>query len=128
MKFLPVLSYKLLPILFALAFVQGGPASDAKSAIRGAVMTRGPDNEPIFLPGVRILLRCEKAADNEQATLTDEDGRFALSDLTPGKCSVTASAEGFRSETKIAAPTEGSVVELSFRLELLTVGERRDKP
>ncbi len=128
MKFLPVLSYKLLLILFALAFVQGGPSSEARSAIRGAVMTRGPDNEPVFLPGVRILLRCEKAAGNQQATVTDEEGRFALSDLPPDKCSVTASAEGFRSETKIAAPTEGSVVELSFRLELLTVGERGEKP
>ncbi len=128
MKFIPIPSYKLLPILFALAFVQSGPASDARSTIHGAVMTRGPDNEPIFLPGVRILLKCEKAANNQQAVVTDEDGRFALSDLTPGKCSVTASAEGFRSETRIAAAKEGSEAELSFQLELLTVAERRDRP
>lgn len=91
-------------------------------------MTRGTDNEAIFLPGVRILLSCEKAAGHQLATWTDEDGRFALSNLTPDKCSVTASAEGYRSNTKIAAATAGSEVELSFQLELLTFAERRDRP
>ncbi len=113
---------------FALAFVQGGPASDARSTIHGAVMTRGPDNEPIFLPGAEIILRCEKPDDKLESTVTDENGRFSLRGLTPNKCSVTASAQGFRSETKIVAPAENSAVDLSFQLKLQTITERGDRP
>lgn len=83
---------------------------------------------PVYLPGVPVLLRCEKAADKRKTTVTDENGRFSLPGLASAECSVTASAQGFRSETKIVAPTENSVVELSFQLELLTVTERKDKP
>ncbi len=127
MKLLPALSHKLLPLLLALALVQGVPAADGRSSIRGAVTTLGPDGVPIYLPGVQVVLRCEKTADKLKTTVTDENGRFSLRRLTPDKCSVTASAQGFRSETKIVAATENSTVELSFQLKLQTVRERRDR-
>jgi hypothetical protein len=128
MKLLPALCHKLLPLLLALALLQGVPAADGRSTIRGVVATPGPDDVPVYLPGVQVLLRCEKAADKQKTTVTDENGRFSLPDLPPDKCSVTASAQGFRSETKIVAATDNSAVELSFQLELLTVTERRHTP
>jgi len=93
-------------------------------AIRGAVTTVGPDGVPVYLPGVQIGLRCEKGADNTRTTVTDETGRFSLPGLAPDKCSVTATAEGFRSETKPVVVTEKSRVELSFQLSLTTVEEK----
>lgn len=93
-----------------------------------AVTTLGPGDVAVYLPGVRVLLRCEKAADKLETTVTDENGRFSLPSLERDKCSATANAEGFRGETKIVAATENSAVELSFRLEFLTVAERRDRP
>ncbi len=105
----------------------GVTAADGRSTIHGAVTTLGPDDVAIYLPGAQILLRCQKAADNQQATVTDENGRFSLRGLTPDKCSVTASAQGFRSETKIVAATENSAVELSFQLKLQAVTERMDR-
>ncbi len=128
MKLLPTLSHRLLPLLLALALLQGVPAADGRSTIRGAVTTPGPDGVPVYLPGVQVLLRCKKAADKLETTVTNEDGRFSLRRLTPDKCSVTASAQGFHSETKIVAATENSAVELSFQLKLQTVTERRDRP
>ncbi len=128
MKLLPALSYKLLLLLLALALLQGVPAADGRSTIRGAVTTLGPDDMPVYWPGVQILLRCEKAADKLETTVTDENGRFSFLSLATDKCSVTASAQGFRSETKIVAATENSAVGLSFQLKLLTVTERRERP
>ena len=118
----------LLPLLLALALVQGTTAADGRTALRGAVTTLGPDGVPIYLPGVQVLLRCEKTADKLETTVTDENGRFFFPGLERKQCSVTASAEGFHSETKIVAATEKSAVELSFQLRLLTVTERRDRP
>lgn len=128
MKLLQTLSYMLLPLLLTLALLQGVPAADGRSTIRGAVTTLGPDGVPVFLPGVQILLRCENAASKVETSVTDESGRFSFPGLAPDKCSVTASAQGFRSETKIVAATENSAVELSFQLKLQRVTERRDRP
>jgi hypothetical protein len=103
----------------------GIAAGQGRSAIRGEVSTLGPDGLPVRLPGVEILLRCEKATDKPRTTLTDAAGRFSLSRVAPGKCSVTAAAQGFHSETKTVVVTEHSAVELSFQLNLTTVAERR---
>jgi hypothetical protein len=128
MKLLPALSPKVLPLVLALALLQGVPAADGRSTIRGAVRTLGPDDMPVYLPGAQIILRCEKSADKPRTTVTDENGRFSLPDLPTDKCSVTARAQGFRSETRIVAATDNSAVELSFQLQLLTVTERRERP
>ncbi len=128
MKLLRALSYKLDSLLLALTLVHGVPAANGGSTVHGAVTTLGPDDLPVYLTGAQVLLRCEKSIHKLNTTVTDEYGRFSILKLQTDECSATASAEGFRSETKIAAATEGSEAELSFQLELLTVAERRDRP
>ncbi len=128
MKFLPTLSHKLLPMVcLAMALLQGRPPADGGNTIRGEVTTLGPNDLPVYLPGAQINLHCEKATDKLKTTLTDENGRYSLPDLPTDKCSVTASAEGFHSQTKVVSVTEGSAIELSFQLQLLTIIERRDR-
>ena len=127
MKLLTALCYKLLPLLLALALVHSLPAASREGTIRGAVATVGPDDARVYLPGAQVLLRCEKSVDKLNTTVTDENGRFSLPDLPTDKCSVTASAEGFRSQTKVVTVTENSSIELSFQLKLLTIAERRDR-
>jgi hypothetical protein len=127
MKLLTALSYKLPPLLLALALVHSLPATNREGTIRGAVATPGPGDAPIYLPGIQVLLRCEKTADKQRIATTDENGRFSLAVLPPDKCSVTANGEGFRVETKSVTVTEESPVELSFQLQLLTIAERRDR-
>lgn len=111
-------------LLSALVIISGIASGQERTAIRGAVNTVGPDGGPIDLPGVEILLRCEKASDTPRTTVTDEAGRFSLSGVAPGKCSVTAGGQGFRSETRTIVVTEHSTIELSIRLSL-TTAERK---
>jgi carboxypeptidase family protein len=127
MKLLSTLSHKLLPLLLTLTLVHNLPAASGKGTIRGAVVTAGLDDQPVYLPGAQINLHCEKATDELKTTVTDENGRFSLPDLPTDKCSVTASAEGFHSQTKVVSVTEGSALELSFQLQLLTITERRNR-
>ncbi|MBI3671050.1 MAG: TonB-dependent receptor [Acidobacteria bacterium] len=124
MRLFQALAYKRAGLLLTLLTVPGVAFAQGTGAIRGAVTTLGPDGVPVYLPGVQIALRCEKAADNARTTVTDETGRFSLPGLVPDKCSVTATAEGFRSETKPVVVTEKSPVELSFKLSLTTVEEK----
>jgi len=124
MKLLSTLSHKLLPLLLTLTLVYSLSAASGKGTIRGAVVTAGLDDLPVYLPGAQVLLHCEKSVDKLNTTVTDENGRFSLPDLPTDKCSVTASAEGFRSQTKVVTVTENSAVELSFQLQPLTIAER----
>lgn len=124
MRILRVLSPKLAQFLLALAIIPGVAAGERVSTIRGAVATLGPGDMPVFLPGVQVVLRCEKLAKKTKTTVTDETGRFSFLDLSPGECGVTATAQGFRSETKTVAVAENSAVELSFQLDPKTVAER----
>ena len=128
MRILRALPYKLVQLLLAMMILSGVAAAEAKSVIRGTVTTLGPGDTPVYLPGVEVVLRCEKVAGNKRTTFTDETGQFSLLDLAPDKCSVTASLEGFRSETKTVIVSEKATADLSFQLELKTVAERRRKP
>ncbi len=124
MRFFQALAYKRAALLLTLLALPGVAVAQGTGAIRGAVTTLGPDGVPVYLPGVQIALRCEKVADNVRTTVTDETGRFSLPGLAPDKCSVTATGEGFRSETKPVVVIEKSPVELSFQLSLTTVEEK----
>lgn len=118
--------HKLVQLLLALAIGPGVAAAERASTIRGAVTTPGPGDMPVSLPGVQIVLRCDRA-ERAKTTVTDETGRFSFLDLAPGECSVTATAQGFRSETKTVVVAENSAAELSFQLNLTTVAERKSE-
>jgi hypothetical protein len=116
---------KLLLWMLALAFLLGPASSNGQSAVGDAVATLGPDNERVRLPGAQVAVRCEHHVEKRWAVVTDENGRFSVPGLPIDKCSATASAQGFRSETKVVRTADNSAVELSFQLQLLTVPERR---
>ncbi len=120
--------YKLGRLLLLLVAMPVVAAAQGAASIHGAVTTLGPDGVPVEVPGVQIILRCQKASDNRKTAPTDESGRFWLWGVAPGKCAVTAAARGFRNETKSVEVTENSVVELSFQLSLVPVAERNTRP
>ncbi len=124
MRFFQALTCKRVGLLLTLLMAPRVAVAQGTGAIRGAVTTLGPDGVPVYLPGVQIGLRCEKGPDKTRTTVTDETGRFSLPGLAPDKCSVIATAEGFRSETKPIVVNEKSPVELSFQLSLTTVEEK----
>jgi hypothetical protein len=119
-----VVSHKLVQLILTLAIIPGGAAGQSGSAIRGAVSVLGPGDMPVSVPGVQIVLRCEKLGEKAKTTVTDETGHFSFPGLAPDRCSVTVSAQGFRGETKTVVVTENSAADLFFRLELKTVAEK----
>jgi Carboxypeptidase regulatory-like domain len=127
MKLLSTLSHKLLPVVLPPSPLQRVPVGDAISTVRGEVTALGPNDLAVYLPGAQIILRGEMASDKLKTTVTDENGRFSLADPPTDKCSGKASAEGFRAQTKVVRVPESSALELSFRLQLLTISERRDR-
>lgn len=128
MRKLRAVSYRLIQILWTVMLLSGSVAAAGRSAIRGSVTIPGPDGSPVYAPGVQVVLRCPNAAETARTTFTDQSGHFSFVDLAPGKCRVTATMEGFCSETKTVGVPEKSTVDLSFQLEFKTVAERRRKP
>ncbi len=115
---------RLVKVLLVLTLLPALAAAQGTGAVRGEVTTLGPDGVPVYLPGVQIVLRCGTETQSGRTTTTDETGRFSLLGLAVGKCGVTASAPGFRSETKTVEIIEKAPVELSFQLGLTTVEEK----
>ncbi len=118
-----------LPSCFARALlltlaVSGSAGAQGKGVIRGGVTTAGPDGVAVYLPGARVVLRCEKMAENSRTTVTDETGRFAIFGLAADKCTAAASADGFHTETKTVQVSEKTPLEISFELRLATVEEK----
>lgn len=124
MKFLRVFPRYIGWVLFLMLAASGSAAAQGKGTIRGAVTTVGPDGVAVYLPGARIVLRCERITENSRSTLTDETGHFAVFGLAGDNCTATASAEGFHPETKTIQVTEKAPLELSFQLRLATLQEK----
>jgi len=87
------------------------------------VATLSAEGAPTYLAGAQVSLRCEKVAENARTATTDETGRFSFANLVPDKCTASASAQGFRTETKNVEVLENSSVEISFQLSLAPVSE-----
>lgn len=127
MRLSHVFSHKLVQVLLALAIAPGVAAAERANTIRGAVTTLGPGDMPLSVPGVQVVLRCEQLAQKAKTTVTDEIGHYSFVGLAPDKCSVTATAQGFRSETKTVVIPADAAVQVSFQLDLTPVAERKSE-
>jgi outer membrane receptor protein involved in Fe transport len=127
MRSFRILSQQLAPLLFWLPLAAPllGVAAQAGrgAAVHGTVTTLSAEGAPAYLAGARVSLRCEKVAENAGTATTDETGRFSFANLVPDKCTATASAQGFRTETKNVEVLENSTAEISFQLSLAPVSE-----
>lgn len=122
MKHLRLFAYNLLRILLVLTVATGMALAQDSNSIRGTVTTLGPDGESVFLPGAQISLHCEQVSANETATTTDETGRFSILGLDRASCGLSASMQGFATETK-TLEVAGSV-EVSLQLKLEKAAEK----
>jgi Carboxypeptidase regulatory-like domain/TonB-dependent Receptor Plug Domain len=110
--------------LVLCGLLTGLASAQQTGAIRGAVTTLGPDGQPVFVPGVSLLLQCHAAAGPPATTTTDEAGEYSFAKLAPGTCRLTASSLGFRSVSKDIDVRPGPSTELDIRLDLETVIQR----
>ena len=94
-----------LILLFLLAWTAGGmlraqsPNPTQAGTLHGRITD--PDSQPIELANVALL-----AADSTflQGTCTDDDGRFRLTDVTPGTYALQVSCVGYETQT---LPSDG---------------------
>ena len=108
-----VVSLTLFPSLQALAEADVSAAAQERTGVACAIDGRVVDATGLPLPGV--LVSATPGGD----VVTDENGRFCLSNLTPGwRVIVVASLSGFRSETRqVDMPAPGTVASLDVPLQ-----------
>src|SRR5689334_1410660 len=71
------------------------PRSAAAQAVRGAVLGTTTDKTGAVLPGVTVNITNTETG-VAQSTVSDAEGRYAVSDLVPGSYSVESSLSGFQ--------------------------------
>lgn len=67
------------------------------------------------VPKARVFLICGTSSEN-RATLTDQDGRTSLSDVSSGTCRLVVRKHGFESLTKTLTIEEGLVTDVTVSL------------
>lgn len=91
----------------------------AHAGVRGTV--RASSGVP--LSNAQVLAQSESSG-MRWKTLTDEEGRYTLAALPPGRFKVTARLPGFRTVTRIELVLDSSdATELDFRMELIALHE-----
>jgi hypothetical protein len=124
MKRLSAIGRGLVRILLLWTAFTGLAAAQGRRGIRGVVTTLGPDGQPVSIPGVTLLLRCEGTAGAPTRTTTDETGGYSFAVLAPGKCRLTVSAPGFREETREVEIKADTTAKLNIQLDLETVVQK----
>lgn len=103
-----------ISMVFALlisVFVYGTETEDKNGSIKGNVT----DKENVKAFGVTVQIKAL-----HKITVTDEQGMFLFSKLTPGNYSVEVSLMGYTSVTKEVTVEAGKTVALNFQLAINT--------
>ena len=72
--------------------------------------------------GVTPIEGATVTVDTGQSGITDTDGTYTITDVPTGECSVTASADGFESQTKPATVYDKQTTTVDFALIPIPVG------
>src|ERR1700674_3240860 len=102
-----------LVLLLARGFTPAA-AQERKGTISGHVMD--PNQDPLV--GARVELQ-----PSGQSVVSDAQGQFKISDLAPGKYTLTVSYVGFKPFSKDVTVTSGAAVDADAALELMTVNQ-----
>ncbi len=90
------------------------------SFITGAVTTQ---SGTVFLPGVQIVLTRPGADQAIASTVSDDTGRFSLSNLPPGSYQISVSLPGFQTLLQEAVLEPGDQLEVHLELDLADIEE-----
>jgi esterase/lipase superfamily enzyme len=101
------LRHSTIGLLFGLALV----ANASQVTISGSVATE--DGEA--LPGITVTVTAEHLVDSRVA-ITDEQGRFFITNLTPGEYAISADAQGFQVTTRRITATVGATSPITITM------------
>jgi outer membrane receptor protein involved in Fe transport len=93
-------------------------AQQQLAAIRGVVL----DSSNLVMPGVAVDLT-DPLGSIINSTISDNSGRFAITNVAPGRYALRASLAGFAPMTHAVQITDALPIELILRLELRTIAE-----
>jgi iron complex outermembrane receptor protein len=113
----------LMTLTRAIAFicVVGLAASPAQEKLAGAVRGSVVDQSGRAISGAAIAIR--GLVQGSHDAVTNAEGQFTISGLTPNTYSVQASAPGFAALEREVTVTAGNAAEISFSLKLASVSE-----
>ena len=116
-----MIARKLLLVILGFAVACGEASAQGLGSVHGTVSRPAADGSAMPLPGASVALKCEGEKVAQKTAVTDEQGQFRFDDLSPGKCTLTASAPGFRPGTQGIEVAGGKTLEVSVQLALEAV-------
>jgi len=99
----------LLSVIPAIAFQSG--------RVHGTVATRGPDGQPLYLNGARVVLRQDVAGPELVVTVTDQQGEFSILNVPEGEYILMVEMSGFVAVRQRVMVKAGVQTEVRVELE-----------
>src|SRR4029434_3826076 len=91
-------SLLILPIIMLSGAVEGQDVRPITATIRGAIITKGPDGQSYNIPGANLKL---KGTDHVAEPSSNDMGQYEFEGLSAGEYTLEASAQGFKTASKI---------------------------
>jgi hypothetical protein len=115
---LPAVLVSVLAILIFTGFANAQNAQSETGTVRGAVATRAPDGQSYNIPGASLkLIRGTQVAE----TSANDAGEYEFTKLSPGEYTLEATAEGFKTSSKMIAIRAGETLVDNIGLEVANV-------
>ena len=113
-------SLLILPIIMLSGTVQGQEVRPITATIRGAIITKGPDEQSFNIPGANLKL---KGTAHVAETSSNDMGQYEFAGLSPGEYTVEASAQGFKTTSKVLTVRAGETSIENISLEVGDIHE-----
>ncbi len=111
-----LLSLFLIVIFSGITSAQ--PAPLATGTLRGAVATLAPDGQSYSVPGASLKL---KASTQSLDAVSDEEGNYQFTNLSPGDYTLEATVQGFKTTSKAITIRAGETAVENIKLEVADV-------
>src|SRR5689334_20529612 len=106
-------------LAWLVVLVFAGAASAFGQETTGTISGRVVDAQQLAVPGATVTVT---GVQGTKTAVTDAEGRYAIPFLTPGKYSVKAELQGFKTAERTGIVVAlGQTVELPFKLEIGTI-------
>src|SRR5215471_2234401 len=110
-----------LSVFIAGALCAGITASPPM-AVSGAVSGTVRDPAGALVAGAQVQMRNEATGETRTVS-TNEQGRFLLEAVEPGRYSLSVSSSGFKTAERTVVVTEGRTVQIEIKLEIAPTRE-----
>ncbi len=111
-----LLSLFLIVIFSGITSAQ--PAPLATGTLRGAVATLAPDGQSYSVPGASLKL---KASTQSLDAVSDDEGNYQFTNLSPGDYTLEATVQGFKTTSKAITIRAGETAVENIKLEVADV-------